>query len=48
MKKAAMPVCKWQFVCVPMLMYPKLHSASVLENHHFRHGLPLFNSDTYS
>ncbi len=29
-----------------MLMYPKVHSASVLENHHFRHGLPLFDSDT--
>ncbi len=21
--KVAMPVCKWQFICVPVLMYPK-------------------------
>ena len=40
-----MPVCKWQFVYVLMLMHPKLYFASAFENHHFRHGLPLFDSD---
>ena len=34
-----MPGCKEQFVCVPVLMYRKVHCAPVLENHSFRHGL---------
>ncbi|NKC22029.1 hypothetical protein HED50_03920 [Ochrobactrum oryzae] len=36
-----MPGCKEQFICVPVLMYPKVHCAPVLENHHFRAHMPL-------
>lgn len=32
------------FFYAPMLMYPNVHSASVLENHHFHHPLTNFRS----
>ncbi|KAB2698532.1 hypothetical protein F9K79_11675 [Ochrobactrum sp. Kaboul] len=29
-------VCKWRDFSLPVLMYPKVHSAPVLKSHHFR------------
>ncbi|RLL75874.1 hypothetical protein D8666_04620 [Ochrobactrum soli] len=31
---------------LPVLTYPNVRCTPVLENHHFRHGLPIFDSDT--
>ncbi|PSH66531.1 hypothetical protein CU102_18590 [Phyllobacterium brassicacearum] len=32
------------FFCAPVLTYPKVRSAPVLENHHFRHPMTNFGS----
>ncbi|MCM0750852.1 hypothetical protein DEA98_03910 [Brucella pseudogrignonensis] len=35
----ALAACKWHFSALPVLMYLKVHSAPVLEKHHFRHAI---------
>jgi hypothetical protein len=35
----AMAACKWQLSALPVLMYKNVHSAPVLESHHFRLAL---------
>jgi len=34
-----MPACKWRLSALPVLMYPKIRCAPVLEIHHSRRGL---------
>ncbi|HBQ35205.1 hypothetical protein F9L00_15270 [Brucella anthropi] len=33
---SALTACKWHSSALPVLMYHKVHSAPVLEDHHFR------------
>ncbi|TNV10239.1 hypothetical protein FIB18_17425 [Brucella pecoris] len=40
-----MAVCKWRDYFLPVLMYPKVHSAPGLKSHHFRHATNGISSD---
>jgi hypothetical protein len=39
-----MPACKWRLSALPVLTYPKVRSAPVLEIHHFGRCAPIFDS----
>jgi hypothetical protein len=38
------PVCKWRLSALPVLTYPKVRSAPVLESHLFGRCAPVFDS----